>query len=486
LGGAARAVTGGIYSVGSDIARNVGLTPDPTATAQAQAAMQGHPYASTAGKLIGGTAVAIPLALGGDVAAGAAGVGTGLGGSILTGAATGAAQNALAGNPDEPWYQRAGVGAALGGALGGVANKVGNWFGAGRSIEPEVADAAKTAQREGVTDIAASNLPGGNVKAMGAPPTYAQSGQIDSAVGKILGKDVSDWKAPNLSAAKTDLGQAVTKAAQSGQINAAPGGAFDQALTQVQRLAQSNGAGSQIDPLINQIRSRIKNGVISGQDFDNLVGAGSALHDLVGSDQPFVKQAAQLLDKVMDTGFQASSPAGAFDNWVDARTRYRLLMGVEKAVLPNGHINPTTLFSSVLNRFTDLKGVPVSSNSVVGRLGDFASSIRTLFGGGSAPAQPSSSFWRDVGLVGAAGGAPGVIQGITSGEILNPANYLSPAALILGGTAAAARAGQWAGQAYQQSRPFVNALINAGGAPIANPLRYAPAIGTQAFPQRQR
>jgi hypothetical protein len=50
--------------------------------------------------------------------------------------------------------------------------------------------------------------------------------------------------------------------------------------------------GAKITPLINQIRGRIKNGVISGQDFDNLVGAGSPLHDLVGDvDNPFVKPA---------------------------------------------------------------------------------------------------------------------------------------------------------------------------------------------------
>jgi hypothetical protein len=72
-----------------------------------------------------------------------------------------------------------------------------------------------------------------------------------------------------------------------------------------------------------------------------------------------------------------------------------------------------------------------------------------------------------------------------SGNALNPENYLTPAALTAGGVGAATMLGRYLGQAYQQSPRFVNALINAGGAPIANPLMpYAPAIGTQIFPQR--
>jgi hypothetical protein len=481
----ATAVTGGMYNVGANIARNLGATPNQLPP-DAQAAMAAHPYATGAGNLIGGTAAAIPLALGAEAAAPAIGIGTGLGGSVLTGAATGAAQNALTGNPDESLARRAGTGAALGGVLGGVANRVGGWFGAGRSIESDVAAAAKTAQQEGVTDIGASNLPGGNVKAMGATPTYAQSGQIDNAVSKILGENVPDFKSANLNAVKNSIGGDVSAAAKSGQINAQPGGAFDQALTQVQQFANANGAGSSITPLVNQIRARIKNGVISGQDFDNLVGAGSPLHDLAGDDNPFVKQAAQALDKVMDSGFQASSPPGAYDAWVDARTRYRMLAGVEKAILPNGHINPTALFNSVLNRFTDMKGVPVTNDPLVGRMGQFAGSIRTLFGGGAAQQQAAPSLWRTLGIGGAGGAAAQVIPELMSGNALNPENFLTPTALAAGGAAGLTMAGRYLGQLYQQSPRFVNALINAGGAPITNQLQqYAPTIGTQVFPQRQ-
>jgi hypothetical protein len=480
------AFVGGAYNVAANIARNLGATPNPL-PADARTAMAAHPYLTTAGNIAGGTVAAIPLALGAEVAAPAVGLGTGLGGSIATGAFTGAAQNALAGNPDESLARRAGTGALLGGTFGAIGNKVGSWFGAGRSIESDVAAAAKNAQAEGVTDIGAANLPGGNVKAMGATPTYAQSGQIDNAVSKILGEDVPDFKPANLNAVKNSIGGDVSAAAKSGQINAQPGGAFDQALTQVQQFANANGAGSSITPLVNQIRARINNGVISGQDFDNLVGAGSPLHDLAGDDNPFVKQAAQALDKVMDSGFQASSPAGAYDAWVDARTRYRMLAGVEKAILPNGHINPTTLFNSVLNRFTDMKGVPITNDPLVGRMGQFAGSIRTLFGGGAAaPPQAAPGLLRTLGVGGAGGGAAALVPEIMSGNALNPENFLTPTALAAGGTAAATLLGRYAGQAYQQSRPFVNALINAGGRPIANPLgQYPAAIGTQTFPERK-
>jgi hypothetical protein len=483
------AFVGGAYNVASDITRNLGGTPNPL-PADAQAAMAAHPYLTTAGNIAGGTVAAIPLAMGAEVVAPAVGLGTGLGSSIATGAVTGAAQNALAGNPDESLARRAVTGAALGGTLGAIGNRVGNWFGAGKSIPSEVADAAKVAQQEGVTDIGVANLPGrGDIKAMGSTPTYSQSGQIDNAVGKILGEDVPDFKPANLKAAKDSIGGDVTAAAKSGQINVAPGGAVDQALTQVQQFANANGAGAKITPLINQIRGRIQNGVISGQDFDNLVGAGSPLHDLIGDvDNPFVKQAAQALDKVMDAGFEVSSPLGAYDAWVDARTRYRMLMGVEKAVLPNGHINPTTLFNAIQNRFTDLKGVPLSSDPLVGRMGQFADSIRTLFGGSAAPAAQgvAPGFWKQAAAELGVGGAPAIASAATSGNIANPENYLTPAGLagILAGVGTVGA--QLAGRAYQQSPRFANALINAGGSPIANPLvPYASAIGTQAFPQRQ-
>jgi hypothetical protein len=478
-----------MYNVGSNIARNVGLTPNPL-SADAQTAMTNHPYATDVGNVIGGTAVAIPLAVGAGAAAPLVGLGgTGVLAGAATGAATGAAQNVLTGNPDQPWYQRAGIGAGLGAGFGALGNKVGQWFGAGKSIEPDVAAAAKNLQQEGVTNINLENLPGGNIKAMGATPTYQQSGQIDNSASRILGDDVPNWNKSNINGMKTRLGGAVSNAANSGQINAQSGGAFDQALTQVQQFAKANGVGSQLDPIVNQIRSKIgSNGVISGQDFDNLVGNGSVLHDLVGDDNPYVKQAAQALDRTMDAGFQASSPPGAYDDWVDARTKYRMLMGAVKSVLPNGHINPTTLFNSIQNRFTDLKGVPISSDPLVGRMGQFASDIRTLFGGGPPPSQAAApGLLQTLGIGSAGGAAASIVPEIMSGNFANPENYLSPAALGAGAVGVGSALARYAGQAYQRSRPFVNALINAGGAPVANPLaQYPAAIGTQNFPQRQQ
>lgn len=479
----ANAIVGGMYAGLGNITRNItgGSVVPPPLPQDTQQAMAAHPYFTGAGNLVAAAPVAIGAGMGAPL------LGAGLVGDVATGAATGAAQNILAGNPDESFGSRAATGAALGGVLGGVANKVGGWFGAGRSIEPQVADAAKVAQKEGVTDIGLSNLPGGNVKAMGATPTYAQSGQIDNAVSKILGDDVPNFNSTNFNKVQSNLGSAVSKAANSGQINAASGGAFDQALTQVEQFANSSGVGGKIAPLINQIRGKVKNGIISGQDFDNLVGNGSVLHDLVGNDDPYVKQAAQALDKVMDAGFQASSPAGAYDNWVDARTKYRMLMGVQKAILPNGHINPTTLFNSIQSRFTDLKGTPVSTDPLLGRMGQFADSVRTLFGGGAAPSQAKPSLLQALGAGTAGGGAAELIPQIVSGNIANPENYLTPAALAGLGAAGVTLGGRYLGNLYQQSRPFVNALIDAGGAPIGNPLTspavIAPAV--QAFPQRR-
>lgn len=476
---AATAFTGGAYNALSNIQTNVGLGTAPTLDQATQDALRAHPYAATAGSVVGAAPIAMGVGMGTPL------MGAGLIGDVATGAATGAAQNILAGDPNESFGRRAVTGATVGGVLGGIGSKVGSWFGAGRAIEPEVADAAKVAQQEGVTDINQANLPGGNIKAQGATPTYAQSGQIDNAVSKILGDNVPNFSRANFNKVQNNIGSAVSKAANSGQINAQPGGAFDQALSQVQQYANSTGVGGSITPLINQIRGKIKNGIISGQDFDNLVGGGSTLHDLVGDDNTYVKQAAQALDKVMDSGFQASSPAGAYDNWVDARTKYRMLMGVQKALLPNGHVNPTTLFTAIQNRFTDLKGTPVTADPLVGRMGQFADSIKTLFGGTAAgAAQPGPSFLKQAATHLGIGSLPALYSGITSGDPLNPENYLTPQAIAGLATGLGGLGLRQLGQTVQSSQPFANALINRGGTPIGNYLTspYVTAPAVQAFP----
>lgn len=474
---AATAITGGIYSAGSNVARNLGLTANPL-PADAQAAMKAHPYLTDVGQVIGGTAATAPLLLMPAV-----------GGGMLTGAATGAgigaAQNLLAGNPDESWYRRAGMGALLGGGLGAAGSKVGQWFGAGQALEPDVAKAAQTARAAGI-DVGSTNLPSGTVKAMGGAPTYAQAGQIDNAVGDVLGVNVPNWSPDSFSTVQKALGSAVTKAAQSGQVNVQPGGAVDSALTQIQQFANANGVGNRINPLISQIRGQVKNGVISGQSYDNLVGNGSVLHDLVGDDDPFVKQSAQLLDKAMDAGFKASSPDAAYPSWVDARTKYRLLMGVQRAIMPDGHINPTTLYSGIQNRFTDLKGTPVSIDDAVGKMGDLASSVRKLFGGGAVPPQsPPPGLWRSVMAGAGAGSAPAAINALMSGNYANPETYLSPAGLAGILTGAAALGGRALGQAYQRMPGFVNRLID-NSVPAANWLVAPTAtVGTEIAPQKQ-
>jgi hypothetical protein len=118
-------------------------------------------------------------------------------------------------------------------------------------------------------------------------------------------------------------------------------------------------------------------------------------------------------------------------------------------------------------------------------MGQFAASIKTLFGGGAGPPLERPNLLRTLGVGGVGGAAATVVPQVVSGNIANPENWASPAAIAGLATGLGAAGARYAGQAYQQSRPFANALINAGGAAIANPLsRYMPAIGTQAFPQR--
>jgi len=208
---------------------------------------------------------------------------------------------------------------------------------------------------------------------------------------------------------------------------------------------------------------------------------------LVGADNPYIKEAAQALDGAMDAGFKNSSPAGAYDNWVDARTKYRMLMGIERSGLTGDHINPTTLFNAVRNKFTDIRGVPVSTDPLVGGMGEFSSAMRTLYGGGVAP--PASappgllrSIAQGAGFAGGAELLPHIIAN-PGAALAAPVNLLTPAGLVAAGGAVGAGALRYLGQRYQNSPAFINALIQRGGQPSGNYL--APllgAVGTQAAP----
>jgi hypothetical protein len=485
----ANAAVAGMYGQLGDIVRNVtgGSVTPPALPADVQADVKAHPYAAGAGNVIAGTAAAIP------VAAAMPEIGAGWLASAATGAGTGAVTNLLTGSPDESWYRRAGTGAVLGAGLGLAGNRIGSWFGAGQALDPDVAKAAQTAKAAGVTDIGPANLPGGNIKAMGVTPTYAQSGQIDNAVSKILGDDVPNWNTANFGAVQGRIGSAISNAANSGSIDVnaplSPGGpTVNDMLANIRTAASAApDVGAKINPLIARIQARIDSGgVISGKDFDNLVGNGSVLHDLVGDDNPYIKEAAQALDSTMDAGFRNTSGVGAYNDWVDARTKYRMLMGVKQAILPNGHINPTTLFNGVQNRFTDLKGTPVSTDPLVGSMGDFASSIRTLFGGGAAPPQSAPpGLWRSLATGMGIGSAPELANALMSGNYASPETYLSPAGLAGAATGAAALGGRALGQIYQRTPRFVNQLIN-NTVPASNWL-VAPgaAVGTEVMPQRQ-
>lgn len=141
----ANAFVGGIYGVGADVARNLGITPNAL-PADVQSTMAAHPLVTGAGRFLGGASVGASLALGAEVAAPLyAGVGLGGAGWVpslargaITGAGLGAAQNALAGDPDESLLTRARVGAEWGaplGLLGGAS---------GKALGPDVETGATT------------------------------------------------------------------------------------------------------------------------------------------------------------------------------------------------------------------------------------------------------------------------------------------------------------------------------------------------------
>jgi hypothetical protein len=440
----ATATVGGMYDVGSNIVRNLGGTPNQL-PADAQTAMAAHPYATTAGNILGGTAVGVPLALGAGEVAPLVGLGTGFGGAIGTGAATGAAQNLLTGNPDETWYRRAGIGAGLGAVLGAGTGALERYFGSGATITPAVQDAGNTAKGAGI-DVLPENLPraGGPGMATGAVANTDQTGQINKAFGKILGADVNDFSASTLGGPNgltSQIGNQISTAANKGQIVATPKFASDigDVLTAARDPTSllDDTSKRAIQGQVQKISDALTagNGTLTGQQFDTLTGAGSKLHDWIASSNQPLATVAKQLDGALRDGFQASSPPGVYTDWIDARTRFRLLKAIEDNVEhdPAGNIRPGSIMADVNRRFSDMPSQ--TGPGTVGQASDLARSVKTLFGGGGIPAGGVPKIpsplpdWVTNALAYASRqyqASPGFAQSLLTRGQQPAANYLNP------------------------------------------------------------
>jgi hypothetical protein len=475
----------------------------PALTPAEQAGQQAHPVWTGVGRFGGEALAGAPAVIGAEAVLPAASI---LASPLVRGALMGAGQNALtsAGSPDQPLWQQLGMGAGFGAGGGLIGGRIARMFGSDTALASKgVQDAGKAATGAGI-DVLPENL-ATTAGAGGAAANPAQAQQINKAFGKILGADVNDFSAstlggPNGLTAQT--GNQISTAANKGQIVATPKFATDigDVLTAARDPTSllDDTSRRAIQGQVQKISDALNagNGTLTGQQFDTLTGAGSKLHDWVASSNQPLATVAKQLDGALRDGFQASSPAGVYGDWVDARTRFRLLKAIEDNVEhdPGGNIRPGSIMADINRRFSDMPSQ--TGPGTVGQASDLARSVKTLFGGSGGPpgAAATGGGWlsQHPALAAAlgAGGAGGVYQAITNpatvGNVLSWGAAHLPAAGVGAAALGADRLLQWAGRNYQRSAPFANALIQRGTQGALNPLAAYMGAGAAALPPDRR
>lgn len=449
--------------------------------------------------MVGQTATAgLPAAgvgAGIGAAAGALGAGSVVGGA-LSGAGAGAAQNLLTSGeaPDESLTRRALLGAGLGAATGGVGGYLSDAFGAGKTVASQaVIDAGNTARSAGI-DVLPENLPlaGTAAGARGAQATPAQIGQVNRAFGNLVGGNVSDFSAATLGGQNgltNTIGRQISSAVNQGQVQMTP-----QLETQLQTILQNANAPG-IDPLVtakiehevDKVLTMAPNigDTVTGSQFDHLIGDGSKLSNYTGDANKDLAGLAQQLDGTLDSAFQASSPPGVYRQYVDAKTRFRLLKAIEDNVEadPAGNIKPGTIMADINRRFPNMPNQTAATGGTVGQAADLARSVTTLFGSGSFNPGVAGGAGRGAFLGAGLGTAlaPYAMDLIKNpSDIAALSSYLTthPVALAAGAGGIGLEGLAYLGRLYQQSRPFANALLQRG--PRVGPNWLTPYLGATA------
>lgn len=479
------------------INRATGWTPYqftmPLSPAEQQGQQQ-HPIASGAGRFTGEILASAPVALAGGEALPAM-EGIGAAAPIVRGAIMGASQGALtsAGSPDQPIWQQVGIGAGTGAVGGWVGGKIGRMFGSDATVASQaVQDAGNTVKAAGI-DVLPANLPqaGATAAQKGAAASPSQAQQINRAFGNIVGGNVDDFSATNLKPLTNTVGGQISTAANQGQIQMTP-----QLESDLQTVLQ-NAHAPGIDPLVtakiehevDKVLSIAPNvgDTVTGIQFDRLVGNGSKLSGYVGDNNKDLSDLAHQLDGTLDSAFQASSKPGVYDQYIDAKTRFRLLKAIEDNVEadPSGNIKPGTIMADINRRFPNM---PTQTGpGTVGQASDLARAVTTLFGGSQrASGEAAVGSWLSQHPLLAAGGAGATYHAITNPEAIgNALNWVvaNPTAA----TAAAAYAGadrllRNRAAAYVSSPSFANTLLRRGTQQEANPLSAYLGAGAAALP----
>lgn len=503
-GGYLPAFVGGMIRGGADVinapAAWMGRAPfvnaDQAIVPAGQAAMAAHPMVTSAGGTAGQIAATLPIMLGTEALIPSLGAGAlaarvasnPLVRSAVAGGIGGAEQNLLTAgeDPNESLIKRGGLGLFTGGLLGTAGGAISRAFGSGTALSPAAQSAGQTLA-DAKVPVTEANLPRATATVQtGAAATPAQTAALNTALSKTFGANTADFGADNMNALQNTMGPKINAAAAKGEIDpTVPGSTFLSDLANVENAARDpsnimtdperNGLLAHIGQIRQVLFDPKNNGVIPGAQFDSLTGAGSKVAKWADRTDD-LGDVAQQLDDALRNGFKASSPPGVYDDWVNARTDYRLLQAVKKNVDPNGNVNPTTLFNDINQRF-DIKSLPTSAGTSVAQARDLATAAKTAFGGGQGGPAGAPSLWQRVaspeGLA-AAGGA--------AAYLLHHPIPAAAAATYLGARGLGAL-----GQAYQRTPEFANRLIQTGSGvgPVVNALT-SPAswarIGTAMLP----
>jgi hypothetical protein len=502
---AANAIVGGLATglgdVSGGVARLFGATPGTatfTPPPDAQAAMAAHPLLSGGGQFAGQVIGTAPAILSADLAVPAIAAKTGisaLASPLVRGAVTGTAQNLLTSGeaPQESLLHRGTMGALIGAPLGYVGGWLGRQFGSDVSLASnQVQDAGKVMSDAGV-DLGTTNLPkaGATAVAQGAPATVPQAQQVTKALGDIIGVNLPDVKPATLGAAKATAGQAIGSAAASGSVDA--NSILNDLAAVETRATQAGVVNPTIKGILKDIQSKIgQGGIISGPDFQNLVRYSGDLDRATNSAVGDVREPAQQIEQLLNRGFAQSSPADVVNAYRTAKTQYKLLIALENNAKQSASnfIDPGRLYRNIAGSLPDIATLGGSGpNPILDKVANFARAAETTFGGSApatAPAPASPLKWM-LGGAGLAGGGEGLNYLLHPGAALaDTSTYLAnhlPGALLAGGVAVGRYAGQLAGHEYQQSRAFINSLLQRGTQAGNNPLTpWLADVGTTTLP----
>jgi hypothetical protein len=409
-----------------------------------------------AGRFTGQLATSAPLLAGGEALAGKAlsyapralapvaeflsGASTGgnalrIGSQVARGAQEGAAAAGLtSGASDQPVGEQLIAGAVTGGALRGVASVLSSVMAKSRTeISPAVKDLARTAidrygiplratQIKGVADRSIahedSEMIGRHFTGY-AKNSAEQSTAFTRAVAKTFGEDADKLTPEVMQGAKDRIGGAMNDVAKRTTIHdIAP---LQAQLDQIVKDAAQVLPEGEVTPLqkqVENIRSAIRDGALSGETYQALTRKNSPLDIASNSANPNIRHYAQAVHEALDDALEKSASPEDVAALTQARWQYKNLMTVKNLAAKanvEGEINPRLLAGAV---GTSFKNRAFAGAGDLGELAQIAQTFLKEPANSGTPAGAKSIIKNALtGLATASGGALAVHDPVLAAKV---------------------------------------------------------------------